>query len=49
VIVPPIAGTALEIIVAAIRKQKRPPERTLVPPRSFPEADAGLSRMTARI
>jgi len=49
VIVPPIAGTALELIVAAIRKQARPPERTLVPPRSFPEAEGEASRMAARI
>jgi hypothetical protein len=39
----------LELIVAAIRKQARPPERTLVPPRSFPEAEGEASRMAARI
>jgi len=49
VIVPPIAGTALDIIVAAIRKQTRPPESTLVPPRCFPETEAGVSRMAVRV
>ena len=48
VIVPAITSTALEIVVAAIRQQKQPPERTLVPPRSFPEPDA-LASVAVRI
>lgn len=48
VIVPAITSTALEIVVAAIRQQKQPPERTLVPPRSFPEPDA-LAAVAARV
>src|SRR5712692_11411157 len=48
VIVPPITGTALETIVAAIRKQAQPPGRTLVPPKGFPEAEGEASRMAAR-
>jgi len=47
--VPPITGPALETIVAAIRKQAQPPERTLVPPKSFPETDAMVSRMSAHV
>jgi ribose transport system substrate-binding protein len=49
VIVPPITGTALETIVAAIRKQAQPPGRTLVPPKGFPEADAIASQMAAHV
>jgi ribose transport system substrate-binding protein len=47
VVIPPITSTAMEIMVAAIRQQKQPPERTLVPPRSFPEPEA-LAAISAR-
>jgi ribose transport system substrate-binding protein len=40
VIIPPITSIAMEIVVAAIREQKPPPERTLVPAKSFPEPRA---------
>src|SRR5258708_6571709 len=45
VIIPAITAPALEIVVAAIRKQVQPPERTLVPPKSFPEPDALASQI----
>jgi len=48
VVVPAITATALEIVVAAIREQSQPPERTLLPPRSFPEPDALASRISVR-
>ena len=47
VIVPPITATALEVVVAAIRKGMQPPERTLVQPKSFPEPDALGSQVSA--
>ena len=40
VIIPPISSIAMEIVVPAIRQQKQPPERTLVPAKSFPEPSA---------
>jgi len=49
VIIPPMAGTALEIVVAAIRKQIRPPERTLVPAISFPEPNVLASQASVRV
>lgn len=39
IVVPPVTAPAMEALVSAIRSQKQPPERTLVPPKSFPELE----------
>ena len=39
VIAPPIAGTALELLSHALHAGTKPPELTLIPPRSYPELD----------
>ncbi len=39
VVIPPIAGQALEIMVAALQSGKLPPERTLTVPYSYPALD----------
>ncbi len=36
IVTAPAAGTALELLVKAVHEGSRPPERTLIPPRSFP-------------
>ena len=36
VIAPPLAGTALEMLVHALSTNTRPPECTMIPPQSFP-------------
>jgi ribose transport system substrate-binding protein len=36
IVTAPAAGTALELLVKATQEGSRPPERTLLPPRSFP-------------
>src|SRR5579864_5311864 len=36
IITPPAAGTALEILAKAVHGNTMPPERTLLPPKSFP-------------
>jgi ribose transport system substrate-binding protein len=38
VVVPPVAGQALEALMSALRTGTQPPERTMVAPRPFPEA-----------
>jgi ABC-type sugar transport system substrate-binding protein len=40
VIAPPLAGTALDMLVHAIQTGTNPPETTLVTPHSFPELEA---------
>ena len=39
IITAPAAGTALEILAKAHNAGSQPPERTLIPPRSFPALD----------
>jgi ribose transport system substrate-binding protein len=36
IVTPPLAGNALEILVKAVHSGTMPPERTLLPPKSFP-------------
>ena len=40
VIVPPLSGNAMEILVRALRDGVRPPELTLIAPKSYPELDS---------
>ena len=40
VICPPLAGTALEMLVHALQTRANPPETTLIPPRSFPALES---------
>jgi ABC-type sugar transport system substrate-binding protein len=39
IIAPPIAGTALEMLTHALQTGTKPPELTLIPPRSYPELE----------
>jgi len=36
IVTAPAAGTALELLVKSVREGSKPPERTLIPPRSYP-------------
>jgi ribose transport system substrate-binding protein len=40
IVTPPLAGTAVEMLVSALRSGKFPPEVTLVEPRSYPHIEA---------
>lgn len=40
VIAPPLAGTAVEMLVSALQTGLTPPEQTLIPPRSYPAIES---------
>jgi ribose transport system substrate-binding protein len=44
VVTPPLAGTALEMLVEAIRTARQPPEFTLIEPSSYPALESLQSR-----
>jgi hypothetical protein len=39
VITPPTAGTGVELVVKALHRGSKPPEYTLIEPRSFPKVE----------
>jgi ribose transport system substrate-binding protein len=47
VMVPPVAGQALEVLMSALRTGTQPPERTMVAPRPFPESTVSGVRKAA--